>query len=157
MSKVIEIKDRDADGGLAVELGHLLSLLEKKGPNLMWSVLDLYTMGYTEENTDMIELEQRFAQESGGEGFPISWPALLNLAKSCRQIIDTVIVAYKNPSYRPILSPTHPVKTLYNQSEIVLELIDGSVWYVFSLDDEFIERLAHEFRDINVITSKEGI
>lgn len=155
MAGIIEIRDKKGDdvGILAVDLSHILDLLSKEGPVCSWSILDLYSMGYKEENPRMLEIEQRISNIE--EGIPVSWADLKSLAKSCKQIIDAVIVGYKDPAYRPRLSSEHTIKELYKECEIVLELIDSSMWCIYASNDGIIQRFQNRFQDTKLLSIDE--
>lgn len=41
---------------------------------------------------------------------------------------------------------------MYNNCDIVIHMIDSSFWEVFSKDEDFINRLAAKFKDVEFLT-----
>lgn len=146
MAGIIEIKDRDAQGGLTVELTHILNLLAPEGRPLSWAILDLEATGDLGGGKDMLDLEQEIEQSP--TGLLMSWDELVSLARAFFQVINTVIVGCKDAASVPKL---HPEENLYASSEIVLEAIDSSLWRVYARDDKVLRRLQKAFRDVELL------
>ena len=149
MGAIIEIKDTDSRGSLSVELKHILELLTPVGHQLSWAILDLYATGDLGEGKNILDLEQKIQQSP--EGLSTSWDELVSLSLGFFEIIDTVIVGYKDPNYRPKLSPNHRIEELYRSCEIVIELIDASLWSIYARDDEMIQRFQLAFHDVMIL------
>jgi len=149
MGNLIEIKDKDSQGGLSVELKHILGLLTPEGRKLLWAILDLYATGDLGEGKSMLEFEQKIRESP--EGISISWDELVSLSSVFFQVIDMVIAGYEDPNYHPKLSPEHPIGEIYKSCEIVIELIDSSLWRVHVKRDEMIPKFQAAFSDVEIL------
>jgi hypothetical protein len=148
MAGFIEIKDKDPQGGLAVELIDILDLLAPEGCQLTWAILDLEATGDPEKGKNMLDLEQEIERSS--TGLLISWDALISLARSLFQVINAVIVGCKDVASIPKLQPGEP---LYVSTELVLEAIDSSLWRVYARDDKVLRRLQEAFHEVYILTA----
>lgn len=146
MAGIIEIKDKDAQGGLAVELTHILEVLVPEGCQLLWAILDLEATGDLGDGKNMLDLEQEVEQSP--TGLLMSWDELVSLACAFFQVINTVIVGCKDATAVPKL---HPEENLYTSNDIVLEAIDSSLWRVYARDDKVLRRLQRAFRDVKLL------
>ena len=148
MASIIEIKDRDAQGILAVDLPDLLDLLKPEGATLTWAILDLEATGDLGSGRGILDLEQKISRSP--TGLAMTWDDLRSLAQAFHQVINATVVACQNLASVPTLVRGDS-DSLYNSCEIVLEAIDSSLWRVYSKRPEVIRRLQASFRDVEVI------
>jgi hypothetical protein len=143
---MIEIRDTDAQGVLAVELSTLLDFLAAEGPLLTWAILDLYATGDLGDDRSMLDLERQVAESP--TGLLLSWDELGVLASAFTQVIDGVFVGCRNAASIP---PLHPKAELYARCEIVLEAVDSTLWAVYARDDRVLQRLQAAFHDVQAV------
>lgn len=160
MGAIIEIKDTDSRGSLSVELKHILQLITPVGHQLSWAILDLYATGDLGEGKNILDLEEKIRQSP--EGISTTWNELVSLSGAFFEIIDIVIAGYQDPNYRPQLSPDHRKEELYKSCEIVIELIDASLWSIYARDNELIQKFQLVFHDVMILKppfngEKEGV
>jgi hypothetical protein len=150
MPSIIEIKDEDNRGSLAVALIDLLDLLKREGHQLTWSILELEATGDPNRlPRDMLDLEQEVEQSPNG--VIMSWEELVILATAFCEVLNAVIVGCKDATLIPHLQPN---ADLYTPCEIVLEAIDSTLWRVYARDDQIIQRLQTTFRNVVVIPTQ---
>jgi hypothetical protein len=133
MSNVIEIKYQNSQNTSTVELIDLLNLIESnKQQQLIWSILDLEAIGdiSTIWERGILDLEVNIKYLP--QGLILSWQMLVQLAQKFDQVINTVIVGCQKVSKIPSLEPN---VNLDEPCEIVLELIDSSVWRIYTKDE----------------------
>ncbi len=151
MGKIMQIKDSDLGGVLTVELKHILDLLMPEGRQLSWAILDIEATGDLGEGEKILDFEKEIQQSP--IGFPLSWDKLVSLSHAFFEIINTVIVGYKDPNYHPKLLPGHPVEELYKSCEIVIEMIDSSLWSIYAREEKIIQKLQLAFRDVELLNA----
>ena len=91
---------------------------------------------------------------SARQGLILSWDALPDFICRFVQFDWVVLVGCIDRSDIPRvdkddlvgLIPKPP--ELYRDAEIVIELLDTSRWRVYAKDDDLLERIRHEFRDV---------
>lgn len=140
MSNVIEIKYQNSQNTSTVELIDLLNLIESnKQQQLIWSILDLEAIGdiSTIWQRGILDLEANIKYLP--QGLILSWQMLVQLAQKFDQVINTVIVGCQKVSKIPSLEPN---VDLDEPCEIVLELIDSSVWRIYTKDKLLSAKLA---------------
>ena len=140
MSNVTEIKYQNSQNTSTVELIDLLNLIESnKQQQLIWSILDLEAVGdittICERGILDLEANIKFLPQ----GLILSWQMLVQLAQKFDQVINTVIVGCQKVSKIPSLEPN---VNLDAPCEIVLELIDSSVWRIYTKDKLIPVKLA---------------
>lgn len=146
MSGMIEIRDADTQGVLAVELSNLLDLVTVEGSLLTWALLDLYATGDLGDDRSMLDLERQIA--ASPTGLLLSWDELRALASAFTQVIDGVFVGCRDVASIP---PLHPKAELYARCEIVLEAVDSTLWTVYARDDRVLQRLQAAFHDVQAV------
>ena len=149
MASIIEIKDSDLQGVLAVDLLQLLDLLKEEGSKLTWAILDLEATGDLGNGRRILDMEQEI--RSSASGLVMTWDALRSLARAFDQVLNATIVGCQDLASAPRFLPGDS-GSLYNSCEIVLEAIDSSLWRIYSKSPEVIRRLQASFRDVEVIT-----
>jgi hypothetical protein len=139
MSNVIEIKYQDSQGTSTIELIDLLNLIAQDKQQLVWSILDLEAIGdiTTIWERGILDLEANIKYLP--QGLILSWQMLVQLAPKFDQVINTVIVGCQKVSKIPSLEPN---VDLDEPCEIVLELIDSSVWRIYTKDKLLTAKLA---------------
>ena len=139
MSNVIEIKYQDSQGTSTIEPIDLLNPIAQDKQQLVWSTLDLEAIGdiSTIWERGILDLEENIKELP--QGLILSWQMLFQLAQNFDQVINTVIVGCQETSKIPSLEPN---VDLDKSCEIVLELIDSSVWRIYTKDKLLPVKLA---------------
>ncbi|MFN5856276.1 MAG: hypothetical protein ACK456_10320 [Pseudanabaenaceae cyanobacterium] len=132
MSNIIEIKYQDDQDTSTIELIDLLNHIKgDKTEQLIWSILDLEAVGdislIWERGILDLEANIRFLPK----GLILSWQMLVQLAQRFDQVINTVIVGCQEVSEIPSLEPNIDPDP---HCEIVLELVDSSIWRIYTKD-----------------------
>jgi hypothetical protein len=78
---------------------------------------------------NILDLEQEIQRSP--KGLLVSWNELVQLARAFFQVFNAVIVGCRDVTAIPEL---HPEGDLYQSSEIVLEVIDSSLWRVYAMN-----------------------
>lgn len=148
MSNVIEIKYQDNQGTSTIELIDLLNLIAQDKQKLVWSILDLEAIGdiSTIWERGILDLEENIKDLP--QGLILSWQMLVLLVRKFDQVINTVIVGCQEVSQIPSLKPDIDLDA---PCEIVLELIDSSVWRIYSKDERLLQHLQHEFTNVRQV------
>lgn len=149
MSNVTEIKYQNSQNTSTVELIDLLNLIESnKQQQLIWSILDLEAVGDITIiwERGILDLEANIKYLP--QGLILSWQMLVQLAQKFDQVINTVIVGCQEVSKVPVLKPDIDIDA---PCEIVLELIDSSVWRIYSKDERLLQHLQHEFSNVRQV------
>lgn len=147
MSVMVEIKDQDEQGILAVKLIDLLNLIKSDGKQLIWAILDLEAIGNI-GGKGMLDLEKEIMRSS--KGLILNWDGLVTLARSCDQMINATVIGCRDIAAIPELKPGSE-SDIYTPSEFVLEAIDSSLWCIYAKDDKVLHRLQKEFHAVEVL------
>ena len=139
MSNVIEIKYQNSQKTSTIELIDLLNLIESNKEQLIWSILDLEAIGdiSTIWERGILDLEANI--KFLPQGLILSWQMLFQLAQKFDQVVNTIIVGCQEVSKIPSLEPN---VDLDEPCEIVLELIDSSVWRIYTKEKLLSVKLA---------------
>ena len=141
----VEIRDLQSDGSL-VDLKDILPMLPRKATYLLWSILDLEAIGGLGPGGNILDLEEKIRRSP--LGLQISWYELETLSKSIFQIINTTIVGVKSADKFPRLIRTE----LESMSEVIIEMIDSTVWVISTVDQDFVSSIQQKFRKLNMFT-----
>lgn len=144
----VEIKDSDLNGRLTVELKDLLLALPAEAKQLSWSILDLEAAGDLGPDKNMLDLERKIKESP--LGLQVDWDELLRLANSFFQVINTTIVGIKPGNQSPRLVEPDEI---YTESEIVIEMIDSSVWIVSAKDHKSVRNVERAFRETELLST----
>lgn len=138
IDNLIEVKYQNGQGRSRVELIDILRLIKKDRQKLVWSILDLQAVGNisTIWERGIIDLEETIRHLP--QGYILSWQMLTKLVKKFDDLIDVVIVGCHEVTQIPSLCVGTDI---YLSSEIVLELIDSSVWQIYTKDEELLKSL----------------
>ena len=141
----IEISDSD-DGVLTVELPDLLLALPEEAKHLWWSILDLEAIGDLGPGKNMLDFENEI--KTSPHGLQMQWEQLISLANSLFQIINGTIVGITPGNQFPGF--VHSEITAL--SEVVIQMIDTSVWIVAAQDENVIRSMEKCFSETSVTT-----
>lgn len=90
---------------------------------------------------DKSGLDMRLQELHNSQGYPISWIELVNFSEDIVLLSDGIFIGDKFKSIQFI----EPSKILYEAYEYCIELIDGSIWIIFTSDINFYSRLMSKY------------
>jgi hypothetical protein len=143
----IEVKYQNSQG-TSIELIDVLKLIEKDKQQLIWSILDLQAVGdiSTIWERGILDLEQTIKHLP--HGYILSWQMLIKLVKKFDDLIDIVIVGCREVAQIPSLGVDADI---YLSSEIVLKLIDSSVWQIYTKNERLLQNLNRELNQEKLV------
>lgn len=148
-SQGIRISDA-TDNVVSVTLIDILEEIQK-GNEFNWSILFLWAIGHLGMGKSVpgnsIPVFEDLIRKSL-KGFFINWDDLLTLTKKFQQIIDLTLIGCRDKN---LLKRYEDDKEMYETCDIVIQMIDGCFWEVFSNDYELINRLATKFKKIEFL------
>ena len=100
------------------------------------------------EGKYLVELQKKTNQSENG--FLLAFESLLEISKKNFQEIDVTIIACKA---KESLHRYKEDQEMYETCDIVIEMIDGGFWEVFSKNVKWIGQLAKKFQDVEFLTS----
>jgi hypothetical protein len=147
MTGIVEVQDKDTKGFLTVELGDLLRIIEPRGRNLIWSILDLEARSDPAKfKGDLAAMEQQI--KLSPNGLIIGWDDLLTLSDALIEVLDGVFVGCKDRDSIPRLIPGDEV---FSQCEIGIEAVDSSMWRVYAREDAILDKISAAFREVTLV------
>jgi hypothetical protein len=84
------------------------------------------------------------------DGFPCTFEFLINFSKKIFQEIEVLIIGCK------IKENLHRYKEdqeMYENCDVVIEMIDGGFWEVFSKNKNLIDQLTKRYEKVDFLTS----
>lgn len=145
MSGIVEVRDRDEQGFLSVELSDVLEILEPHARELIWAVLDLEARSHPNKfKGDLADVEKTIKESP--KGLVLTWPELISFAETLIEVLETVIVGCQDRNSIPKLVARDE---LFDQCEIGIEAFDSSVWRIHAKDEALLVRIRARFRDVS--------
>ena len=139
MSKGIRILDRK--DRKCISLSVLLESFESKR-DLTWKLLGIDVTPLPGKGISLLSLKKHINYPK--EGMFLSFASLKIIASYFFQEIEILIIAsaHKNHLHRYIKD-----QEMYETCDLVIEMIDGGFWEVFSKDHDLIDRLEKKFKE----------
>lgn len=138
--RISDIKD-----GKCISLSEVL--LDIPYPNqLNWLLLWLDVTPIKKEGKPIIELEKKVNESENG--FSCTLESLMELSRKIFQEIEVLIIGSR------IKENLHRYKedqTMYETCDIVIEMIDGGFWEIFSKDINLIDRLMKKYKEVEFL------
>jgi len=125
---------------VCVPLSELLPIIQ--GSNINWALLWLRAQPKLEHVESVVHLSGMVNESPNG--FVCSWETLLGLAEKLYQEFDLLIIGSKS------IQNLHRFKDdreMYETCDVVIEMIDGGFWEVFSSDPNLIAKLKTRFHE----------
>ena len=141
------IRISDIKEGKCITFSEILSYI-KNGQQFYWSILWLDVTPFHNEGEYIIQLEKEINKSE--KGLLESFDFLKKLSSKIFQEIEMIVIASKK---KENLHRYKEVQEIYETCDIVIEIIDGGYWEVFSKDKTLIDKLAKKFNDIKFLTS----
>jgi hypothetical protein len=139
------IRISDLKEGKCVPLSELLDTIPN-GNQLNWNVLWFDVTPIEKEGKLLTEVQKKIKESK--EGISYTFESLSELSKKIFQEIEVLVIGSKNREN------THRYKDdqeMYESCDIVIEMIDGSFWEIFSKDPDWIEQLTKKYREIEIL------
>jgi hypothetical protein len=141
------IRISDINDGKCIPLIELLETIPVE-MQFFWALLWLDVTPLENEGKYIVELQKKINQSENG--LITTFGSLLEISKKIFQEIDLTIIACK------IKENIHRYKEdreMYETCDIVIEMIDGGFWEVFSKNVTWIDQLAKKFQKVEFLTS----
>ena len=135
-SKGIEIKKNNVD--ITVSIFDILEEIPNP-EHVFWTIRCLDIQGYHGDSSLLQEVKSGISEPLGHE---ISWPNLIDFCEGVDSFIWLILVGTEN---KEELRPYQSDLERYESSSYNIEVFDGWLWDVFSLNMQFIERLSEKF------------
>ncbi len=133
------IRISDIKDNACIPLVDLLPLIN--GSKLYWVLLWLDIMPKKEHGEYIIDLEPKVNKSPNG--LSCSWDFLSELADKFYQEIDLLIIGSQSVQN---LHRYKDDKEMYETCDVVIQMIDGGFWEIFSSDPNLIAKLKSRFR-----------
>jgi hypothetical protein len=140
-TKGIRILDKE-NRVVSVKLPDILEQIEN-GNLFNWSILFLKASGHLGGGKSIIIFQEQINDSEAG--LFIKWDELNSFSKKFFEVVDITIIGCKD---KKLLRRYKEDREMYENYDIVIEMIDTSYWEVFSKDVDLINRLAKKFKQI---------
>ena len=141
------IRISDAKDDKCIPLSELLENIPNE-KQFFWALLWLDVTPLKNEGKYLIALEKKTNQSENG--LFLAFESLLEISKKVFQEINVTIIACKA---KESLYRYKEDQEMYEACDIVIEMVDGGFWEVFSKNVEWINQLAKKFKDVEFLTS----
>lgn len=135
------------DDVINVSLTDILDVIPN-GQLYHWSILFLETSGHLGEGRSIPVFQEQIRQST--RGFIINWNDLIILSKKFNQVIDIDLIGCQDIH---LLKRYENNRSMYETCDIVIQMIDGCYWEIFSKDKNLIDSFAIKFDEIELIES----
>jgi hypothetical protein len=141
------IRISDIKDGKCIPLSGLLENISDE-MQFLWALLWLDVTSIKNDGKYFVELQKKINQSE--DGLLITFESLLETSKKIFQEINLTIIACKT---KENLHRYKEDREMYETCDIVIEMIDGGFWEVFSKNIQWIDQLAKKFQNIEFLTS----
>lgn len=141
------IRISDIKDGKCIPLGELLETIPDE-TQFFWAWLWLDVTPLENEGHYLVELQKKINQSE--DGLTTTFESILEISKKIFQEIDLTIIACKT---KENVHRYKEDKEMYETCDIVIEMIDGGSWEVFSKSVTWINQLAKKFQSIEFLAS----
>lgn len=141
------IRISDEKNGKCIPLSELL--IDIPDPDqFKWSLLWFDVTPIKNEGIFITELTKKINKSEKGINY--NFASLLEISKKVFQEIEVLIIGCK------IEENLHRYKEdqkMYETCDIVIEMIDGGFWEIFSKNETLINQLTKKYKDVEILTS----
>ena len=141
------IRISDIKDGKCIPLGELLETIPDE-TQFFWAWLWLDVTPLENEGHYLVELQKKINQSENG--LTTTFESILEISKKIFQEIDLTIIACKT---KENVHRYKEDKEMYETCDIVIEMIDGGSWEVFSKNVTWINQLAKKFQSVEFLAS----
>ncbi len=135
----------DIWGGKCIPLAELLTNISDLS-HLNWSLLWFDVTPIENQGRFIIDLTKKV--NSSEQGFPCTFESLLEYSKKIFQEIEVLIIGCESQEN---LHRYKDDQKMYETCSIVIEMIDGGFWEVFSKNANLIDKLSKKYKDIEFL------
>ena len=143
--KCIEIRDSMNEHFLSVTIFNLLSGQMNVFKKYNWSIYELNATAQEKSDINLLELRSRIFNSSSG--LKVNFDELLEIMQQLDQVIDLILVASGDEKKFTKFEDDNKWRDKY---PIVIEIIDGAYWEVYSNDKELIKNLSKFYQDTKI-------
>lgn len=128
----------------------LIEILENipNADQFYWALLWLDVTPMKKDGKCIAKLQQKVNQSE--QGIPCLFEFLIEIANKIFQEIEVLIIACKN---KKNLHRYEVDKKMYETCDIVIEIIDGGFWEIFSNDIDWIDELSKKYKQTEFLKS----
>jgi len=141
------IRISDVKNGKCIPLNNLLETIQEE-KQFFWSWLWLDVTPLKNHGQYLMELQKKINQSEDGR--TATFESILETSKKIFQEIDLTIVACKT---KENLHRYKEDKEMYETCDIVIEMIDGGFWEIFSKNITWINQLAKKFQSVEFLAT----
>lgn len=145
MSKIIEIKDKDANGILNLDLKDILVLIPEHYQQLIWIIYEIEASLLQESEINILELEKKVNESKNG--LIVTFDELLTLSNNIFQTFNITVLVTEN---KMIIDRNN----MFQNVELVIEIIDSSICSIYCNDESIISTLIKKYKDYRLIDEK---
>jgi len=144
--KIKGIRISDIEDGKCIPLSKILTNIPKEN-QLYWGVLWLDVTPLEKQGSIIHELQLKIDQSENG--LHCTFEFLMKISEKIFQEIDmTIIACHKKENLRRYKDD----QEMYETCDIVIEMIDGGFWEIFSKNIKWINQLAKKFREVEFLS-----
>jgi len=113
-----------------------------------WVLLWFDVIPKKKEGRKLVEIQKKIQESNKGLSFTFS--ALTELSKKIFQEIEVLIIGCKN---KENIHQYKDDQEMYETCDLVIEMIDGGFWEVFSKNINWIDWLAKKYKKVEYLSS----
>jgi len=141
------IRISDIKDGKCIPLSDLLKNIPDE-TQFFWALLWLDATPLENEGKYLIALQKKTNQSENG--LTVTFESLLVISKKIFQEINLAIIACKE---KENIHRYKNDREMYETCDIVIEMIDGGFWEIFSKNTKWIDQLAKKFQTVKFLAS----
>ena len=139
------IRISDIKNGKCIPLIEILGNIQN-GSQIYWTILWMDVTPLQNHGKHLIELEKKINLSKNG--LDISFASLISISQNFFQEIAMSIIGDKSKNN---LHRYKEDKEMYETCDIVIEMIDGGFWEVFTKDPKLIGTLKEKFNETELL------
>ena len=143
------IRISDVREGKCIPLSELLTSVPD-ATSLHWGLLWLDASSVKGEGQNINDLGRQVNQSENG--LILDFDFLFDIARKIYQEIDVLIIGCLDPRD---LRRYKEDKEMYESCDVVLEMIDGGFWEVFSKNASWLEGLSRKYKNIEILCQED--
>lgn len=142
---LIEINGSVNENVLSISLYDLLTTLKNVVEKYYWSIYEITAIGNENSNINIPELETKVFKLP--TGLHLTGEELIKFSKALDQVINLILIASKDKSD---FSELENIDEWQSKYPLVIEIVDGYCWNVYSQDREIINFLAKIYKNTKI-------
>lgn len=120
----------------------------ENGSQFYWSILFLEVIGKLGKGISVPIFQEQILHSE--KGLLIKWDDLKSLSNKFEQLIDITLIGCKDMQ---LIQRYEDDQEAFETCDIVIQMIDGGFWEIFSKDTGFINRLGSRFQEVEHVQS----